>query len=447
LIQSLLAFVFSLLAFVFVLGVLVFVHELGHFLVARMLGVRVITFCIGMGPKLFKFRRGDTEYAIAAFPIGGYVKMAGENPDEPKTGAHDEFMSRSKWDRFRILVAGPVMNIVLSVGLMTVVLAQGAEVPIFEDDPVDVGVVTKASPAERGGIQAGDRIVKVGSQRVATWEQFLLSIGGRADRDVPITLLRQGRETVVTVRPEAQTRMQIGDIGVLPNVHPSIPSIEANGPAAKAGVKVNDVVLALNGEPIVFSWQLSAAIRKHPDEPITLKVERDGAPLDIVVTPRRQGEIGLIGIGIKDPVKLVDPGLLSAVMLSIESNVRFAGLIFNTIGGLLTRETSPKQLMGPVAIAKLSGEFALAGWIALATFMASLSLNLGLINLLPIPVLDGGHIFIMAVEGLVRRDLSMKMKERLMLAGFVVLMVLMVTVVYNDLSRISWFERLMPGSR
>jgi regulator of sigma E protease len=447
LIQSLLAFVFSLLAFVFVLGVLVFVHELGHFLVARMLGVRVITFCIGMGPKLLKFRRGDTEYAIAAFPIGGYVKMAGENPDEPKTGAHDEFMSRGKWDRFRILVAGPVMNIILSVGLMTIVLAQGAEVPIFEDDPVDVGVVTKASPAERSGIQAGDRIVKVGSQRVATWEQFFLAIGGRADRDVPITLLRQGRETVVTVRPEAQTRMQIGDIGVLPNVHPSIPSLEANGPAAKAGVKVNDVVLALNGEPIVFSWQLSAAIRKHPDEPIILRVERAGAPLEIVVTPRRQGEIGLIGIGIKDPVKLVDPGLLGAVKLSIERNVQFAGLIFNTIGGLLTRETSPKQLMGPVAIAKLSGEFAAAGWIALATFMASLSLNLGLINLLPIPVLDGGHIFIMAVEGLVRRDLSMKMKERLMLAGFVVLMVLMVTVVYNDLSRISWIERLMPGSR
>jgi regulator of sigma E protease len=438
----------SLLAFVFVLGVLVFVHELGHFLVARMLGVRVITFCIGMGPKLLKFRRGDTEYAIAAFPIGGYVKMAGENPDEPKTGAHDEFMSRSKWDRFRILAAGPVMNIILSVGLMTIVLAQGAQVPIFEDDPVDVGVVTKASPAERGGIQAGDRIIKVGSQRVATWEQFFLAIGGRADRDVPITLLRQGRETVVTVRPEAQTRMQIGDIGVLPNVHPSIRSLlEANGPAAKAGVKVNDVVLALNGEPIVFSWQLSAAIRTHPDEPITLKVERDGAPLEIVVTPRRQGEIGLIGIGIQDPFKLVKPGPFGALKLSIERNVQFSGLIVRTIGGLLTRETSPKQLMGPVAIAQMSGDFAAAGWIALCTFMASLSLNLGLLNLLPIPVLDGGHIFIMAVEGLVRRDLSMKMKERLMMAGFVVLMVLMVTVVYNDLARISWFERLMPGSR
>jgi regulator of sigma E protease len=437
----------SLIAFIFVLGVLVFVHELGHFLVARLLGVRVITFCIGMGPKLLKFTRGGTEYAIAALPIGGFVKMAGENPDEPRTGAADEFLPRPKWDRFRILIAGPVMNILLSVVLMTVVLAQGAQVPIFENDPVDVAVVTKGSPAERGGIKPGDRIIKVGSQRTATWEDFFLAIGGRADREVPITLLREGRETVVTVKPEAQTKLRIGDIGVLPRVHPSIRSLEANGPAAKAGLKTGDVVLALNGEPISFSGQLSAEIRKHPEELITLTVERAGAAIDVQVTPRRQGGIGLIGIGIQDPYRTVQPGLLGAVKLSVTSNVKFGGLIVQTLRGLLTRETSPAQLMGPVAIAQMSGDYAAAGWIALVTFMATLSLNLGLLNLLPIPVLDGGHIFIMAVEGLVRRDLSMKMKERLMLAGFVVLMLLMVTVVYNDLTRISFFDRFIPGSR
>jgi regulator of sigma E protease len=438
---------YSLLAFVFVLGVLVFVHELGHFVVARMLGVRVITFCIGMGPKLLKLRRGETEYAIALLPIGGYVKMAGENPDEPQTGAADEFLSRPKWDRFRILIAGPVMNVALSLVLMTVVLAQGAQVPIFESDPVDVAVVTKGSPAERGGIRPGDRIIKVGSQRTDTWEDFLIAIGGRADRDVPVTLLRQGRETVVTVRPEAVTKMRIGDIGVLPDVHPSIRSIEANGPADKAGFKVDDVVLALNGEPIVSSGQLSSEIRKHPDEQIALTVQRAGATLDIQVVPRRQGEIGLIGIGILDPFRTIQPDLLGAAKLSLERNVQFAGLIFQTLRGLLTRETSPSQLMGPVAIAQMSGDRAAAGWIPLFTFMAMLSLNLGLMNLLPIPVLDGGHIFIMTVEGLARRDFSLKMKERLMLAGFLVLMLLMVTVMYNDLARISFFDRLWPGSR
>ena len=438
---------YSILAFVFVLGVLVFVHELGHFLVARALGVRVITFCIGMGPKILKVVRGGTEYAVAILPIGGYVKMAGENPDEPHTGAADEFLTRPKWDRFRILIAGPAMNIVLSLVLMTVVLAQGAQVPIYESDPVDVAVVTKGSPAERGGIVPGDRITKVGSQRTATWEDFFLAIGGRADRDVPITLLREGREMVLTVKPEAQTKMRIGDIGVLPKVHPSIRSVEANGPADKAGLKAGDVVLSLNGEPIVFSGQLSAEIRKHPEEAITLAVQRGAESLDISVTPRRQGEIGLIGIGIQDAFRTVQPDLLGAVKMSVERNIQFAGLIVQTLHGLATRETSPSQLMGPVAIAQMSGDTAAAGWIPLFSFMAMLSLNLGLLNLLPIPVLDGGHIFIMAVEGLVRRDLSMKMKERLMLAGFVVLMALMVTVMYNDLARISFFDRFIPGGR
>jgi regulator of sigma E protease len=438
---------YSLAAFIFVLGVLVFVHELGHFLVARMLGVRVVTFCIGMGPKLLKLKRGDTEYAIAAFPIGGYVKMAGENPDDAQTGARDEFLSRPKWDRFRILMAGPVMNIILSVGLMWVVLAQGAQVPVFLDAPVDIGVVTKGSPAERGGIRAGDRIIKVGSSGVATWEQFYMTIGGRAEREVAITLLREGREAVVKVTPEAQTKMRIGDIGVLPNVHPSIRTVEPKGPADKAGIKAGDVVLAVNDEPITFQWQLSAAIRRFPEKPITLRVERAASPVDLVVTPRRQGNVGVIGIGIQDPFRVVQPGPLGAFKLSIERNIEFAGLIVTTLGGLFTRETSPRQLMGPLAIAQLSGDYAAAGWLALFTFMASLSLNLGLINLLPIPVLDGGHLFIMAVEGLVRREFSLKMKERLMLAGFFVLMLLMVTVVYNDLTRFSWFERLMPGGR
>ena len=436
----------SLVAFVFVLGVLIFVHELGHFLMARWLGVRVVTFCIGMGPKLLKWRRGETEYALAAFPIGGYVKMAGENPDDPQTGAKDEFLSRPKWDRLRILTAGPLMNILLAVVFTTVVVAQGAQVPIFESDPVDVAVVTKDSPAERGGVLPGDRIVKVGRQKTPTWERFYLAIGTRAERDVPITLLREGRELTLTVRPEAQTKMRIGDIGVLPKVHPGIASVEAGGPADQAGLKANDVVLALDGEPIVFSGQLSAEIRKHPEEAITLTIERAGATLEIPVTPRRQGKIGLIGIGIQDPYRTIKPGPLGSLKLSLERNVEYSGLIFQTIAGLLTRETSANQLMGPVAIAQMSGDYAAAGWIALLTFMASLSLNLGLLNLLPIPVLDGGHIFIMALEGIARRDFSLKAKERLMLAGFLVLMVLMVVVVYNDLARLSLFDRFSVGN-
>ena len=435
----------SLVAFVFVLGVLVFVHEFGHFLVARWLGVRVITFSIGFGPKLLKFRRNDIEYCISAFPLGGYVKMAGENPDEPLSGDPGEFLARSRWDRFRILVAGPLMNILLAVLLMWIVNAQGAQVPAFQDAPVVIGAVNPKSPAELGGIKPGDQITKVGSQPVATWEDFYLAIGGRANREVPITLLREGRDTVITVTPIGQTKMQVGDIGVLPNVHPSISAMEHDGPAETAGIKAGDVVLAANGETIVFSGQLSTEIRKFPGVPMTLRVARNGSPLDIRVTPRRQGTVGVIGITIQDEFKVVQPGVIGALKMSIDRNIQFAGLIARTLGGLFTRETSPSQLMGPVAIAQLSGDYAALGWMALFTFMASLSLNLGLLNLLPIPILDGGHVFIMAIESVARRDLSLKVKERMLMAGFVALMLLMVTVVYNDLSRLTWFSRFMPG--
>lgn len=437
----------SLLAFVFVLGVLVFVHELGHFLVARWLGVRVLTFAIGFGPNLFKITRGGIDYCIKAFPLGGFVKMAGENPDEARSGAPDEFLSRGKWDRFRILVAGPVMNMALSVVLMWVVLMQGAQVPAFHDDPVVVGEVTSGSAADQGGIRPGDRITKVGSVTVATWEQFYLTIGGRADRDVPVTLLREGRELVLQVKPVAVGRLEVGDIGVLPDVHPSISTVEPNGPAENAGLQKDDVLLAVNGVRTTFSGQVSGEIRKYPEQPISISVARGDQTRDITVTPRRQGDIGVIGIGIADAFDVIQPGPVGAFTMSLERNVQFAGLIVQTLAGLFTRETSPRQLMGPVAIAQLSGDFAAAGWLALFTFMASLSLNLGLLNLLPIPVLDGGHIFIMSLEAVARRDFSMKMKERLMLAGFVVLMVLMVTVVVNDLSRIPLIERFMSGSR
>jgi regulator of sigma E protease len=436
----------SIVAFVFVLGVLVFVHELGHFLVARWLGVRVITFSIGFGPKLLKFRRNDIEYCISAFPLGGYVKMAGENPEEPLSGSPGEFLAHSRWDRLRILVAGPVMNIVLAVALMWVVLAQGAHVPAFLDAPVVVGAVSPKSPAEQGGITPGDRITKVGSQSVATWEDFYLAIGGRANRAVPITLLREGRDTVITVTPVGQTRMQVGDIGVLPIIRPSVSVIEPGSPAATAGIMVGDVVTAANGETITAINQLSATISKFPDVPMTLGIARSGVPIHVTVTPRRKGSTGVIGIRMDPEFNVVHPGIVGALVMSVERNYQFGGLIARTLGGLFTRETSPTQLMGPVAIAQMSGDFAALGWIAFVTFMASLSLNLGLLNLLPIPILDGGHIFIMAIESVARRDFSLKVKERMMMAGFVALMLLMVTVVFNDLARFSWFSRIIPGA-
>ena len=442
----------TLVAFAFVLGVLVFVHELGHFLAAKRVGIRVLKFQLGFNPTIFSFKYGDTEYSIGALPLGGYVKMAGETPEEASLAqdrAPDpgEFMSKTKWQRFQVLVAGPVMNLLLAVVVLAVVLYQGAEVPAYEDQPPVVGTVGAGSPAEKAGVQPGDRMTAVGGSRVETWKDFLISIGTRPNRETPITFVRSGAEMTRTVTPTAaaDSRFEIGDIGVFPDVHPRVwPTVNQGEPGDRAGIKPGDVILAVDGQPITFREQLIDVISKHADQPVTITIQREDGRHEIRVTPERRGDHGALGIYLANATISVKPGVLEALRMSVRENVEGAGLIFRTVWGLLTRETSPKQLLGPVGIAQLSGEFARVGWIALLGLMANLSLNLGLVNLLPIPVLDGGHIFIMAVEGVARRDFSVRVKEKMLLAGFVVLMMLMVTVIYNDLTRISWIERLMP---
>jgi regulator of sigma E protease len=284
----------------------------------------------------------------------------------------------------------------------------------------------------------------VGGDQVDTWEDLFIAVGTRADRDVPVTLLRSGQTQTLNVRPVPETRFEVGNIGVLPDINPIVASVIAGEPAERAGLMAGDVVLAVNGERMVTRTQLIDAISRNGGREIELTLERKGEQLQVRATPDQRGDRGMLGIYVTEPTRTFQPGPLEAIQLSVERNIEFSALIFRTLGGLVMGETSPRQLMGPVAIAQLSGESAEAGWIALFTLMASISLNLGLLNLLPIPVLDGGHIVIMALEGIARRDFSMAVKEKMLLAGFVLLMVLMVTVIYNDLTRISWIERLMP---
>jgi regulator of sigma E protease len=434
----------TLLAFAFVLGVLVFVHELGHFLMARWHGVRVLVFSLGFGPKLLKVKRGDTEYAVSAIPLGGYVKMAGENPEEQRTGAPDEFLSKSKWQRFQILIMGPAMNVALAIVLLWVVLMQGDQVPAYQDQPVVIGLVNAESPAARVGLRAGDLILRVDDDETPAWNDFFLAVGTKANRDVQLTVVRDGREERLTVRPEPQTRFEFGDIGVLPDVYPSIESVFPGDPAEQAGLKAGDRILAISGRRVVFSRHVQEQIAQHAGKPMEVRVSRGGQEQTITVVPKQQNSGGWIGIRIQNETRMFQPGPLQALGLSVERNIESSGLILETLWGLITGETSPRQLMGPVGIAQLSGESAEAGWVVLFGMMAMISLNLGLLNLMPIPVLDGGHILIMGLETIARRDFSIQVKEKMFLAGFVLLMVLMVTVIYNDLTRISWIERLMP---
>ena len=442
----------TLLAFLFVLGVLIFVHELGHFVMARRVGVRVLKFSLGFGPRLVGFTRGDTEYVISAVPLGGFVKMAGENPDDPRSGRDDEFLSKSKWERFQILIMGPLMNLILAVVVTAGVLMNGADIPAYQSKPPVVGHVTSDSPAAKAGIQRGDRIVTVAGRDVDTWEQFFINVGTRAGREIEIGVLRNGKQLTVRATPAPQTKFEIGDIGVFPDTHPLVGALLPGGAAEKAGLKAGDAIHRVDGAPITLPQQLISAVSKKANTPVTIAIVRDGSPLDVTVVPEANAGrcpslptgTGCIGISIGEEVTRIKPGPIDAIVMSVKRNYESAGLIFMTIGQLITRETSTRQLMGPLAIAELSGQSAEQGLVALFALMASISLNLGLLNLLPIPVLDGGHIFIMALEGLARRDFSLRVKEKMFLAGFAVLVMLMVTVIYNDLTRIPIFERLMP---
>jgi regulator of sigma E protease len=433
----------TLLAFAFVIGVLVFVHELGHFLAARRVGIRVLTFSIGFGPRLFGFNRGGTDYVVAAVPLGGFVKMAGETAEEKPSGKPDEFLSKSKWERFQVLIMGPVMNLLLAVVVLAFVLYQGADVPAYRDMAPVIGAMEQDSVAARAGLEPGDLILRVDGRAVPTWDDLLIDIGGKARREVSLQVERDHRVFDVQLVPAAQGQYEVGDIGVMPKTHPRVRSVVPGDPAEKAGVQPGDIVLAVNDQPISFAHQLSQEIDKHTGQEIDLRVDRGGRTVDLHVTPVKRGAIGMIGIGISDEVKRIEPGALEAVRMSLVQNWQTTGLIFRTLAGLFTGATSPKQLMGPVGIAQLSGESAQNGFIPLLGLMASISLNLGLLNLMPIPVLDGGHILILLLEGLTRRDFSTRVKERMLVAGFVLLMLLMVTVIYNDLTRIAWVEHLM----
>ena len=232
----------TLLAFLFVLGVLVFIHELGHFLLARYNGVKVLTFSLGFGPKILKFQRGDTEYCISIIPLGGYVKMAGENPEDKPSGDDDEFLSKSKWQRFQILIAGPAMNLILAVVLLAVVLMQGADVLAYLDRPATVGAVQPGSPAETAGIRPGDTILKLGTADVRTWEHLDMAVAARPEREVDVVVMREGREERLKIRPDltelrtrGNARFEVGTIGVLPDVNPSVQSLQPGSPSEAAG--------------------------------------------------------------------------------------------------------------------------------------------------------------------------------------------------------------------
>jgi regulator of sigma E protease len=420
-----------------VLGIIIVIHEFGHFAVAKFFKIKVETFSVGFGPRLVGFRRGETDYRISALPLGGYVKMSGENPGDTITGDPREFLSKPKWQRFLVAAAGPLMNIILAFVLLTGLLMYGTEVPEFFNNEAVVGIVTPNSPAAAAGIQLNDHIVSMNGKDKPNWQDIGLIIGTNPARVIPIVLERNGERVETAITPKVDERYGTGEAGMGPLVRTIVRTVNAGYPAEKAGMMPNDEIVAVNGIDLRTNGKsIQETIQGIPEATFPLTVIRDGKPLDLQVSPIVEGGKRLIGIGVQYPTVLIKLGFTDAISKSVEMNSENAALIFQVLGRLFKREASLKQLDGPIGIVRASGQAAEVGMAALITLTAAISLNLGLVNLLPIPILDGGVMLLLLIETLMGRDLSLRIKERIVQVSMVFLLLMMVVVLYNDVLKL-----------
>jgi regulator of sigma E protease len=429
----------SLLAVVVVLGVMIVVHEFGHFAVAKLCGVRVEVFSVGFGKRLFGIRRGETDYRVSLLPLGGYVKMAGENPMEERKGDPREFLSRPRWQRFLIAVAGPAMNLVLAVGLLTGVYMVRYEIPAYLQGPAVIGWVDQGTPVASAKLQSGDRIVRLDGVPNPTWQDVELKVLINPSQAIPITVQR-GAETIsTTVVPETVGVDRTGgNMGWYPARPVEVAVIDPNLPGAKAGLQLGDQITRLNEAGMHCVEELLAYLAANKDKPVQVAVLRDGKTLDFTVTPVLSMVDGepryRLGFQSREKMTVEKLPFLAALTQSLVENKRYSSLFVEVVQKVVQRKVSVRQFEGPIGIAAASGEAAMQpGWIPLLSLTALISLQLGILNLLPIPILDGGMILLLLIEGTIRRDISMRIKERIYQLAFVFLVLFVGLVIYNDL--------------
>ena len=424
------------------LGVMVFVHEWGHFVAARICGVRVDVFSLGYGNRIFGWKRGNTDYRVSVFPLGGYVKMSGDNPAEERTGAPDEFLAKSRWRRLFIIVAGPFMNFVLAFALLCGLYTIGMPVPAYTHRAAQVIGIIPGSPAEKAGIRPGDTIVAIDGAKVSNWDQALSAPGIVPGHEISFDLQRAG----ATVHVKETVPQDLSDgFNILgcPHQRVLVDSVTPGDPAAKAGVKSGDELLSVNGQPVVNPDILTAAVRQSDGKPLTIGVSHKGKEFAMPMTPvyadpgDRGGKRWIIGAAFApgDTVRESYP-FLKAAEHSWTKNATIAKEIIWVFGGLFSGRVSIKDLSGPVGIVKVSVQAAKLGFAEYIIFMAFLSVNLGILNLLPIPILDGGHVLMLAIEGSLRRDLSLVVKERFVTVGLVFLLAVFGFVIVHDVVRL-----------
>ena len=439
--------------FLIVLGVLVAFHEFGHFLAARWVGVKVLKFSLGFGPKIFGKTVGDTEYLISVFPLGGYVKLFGEDASET-ISQKDQLQSFSHQglpQKMLIVAAGPGFNFLLTYLIFTIWLAAGSPlfVPTFQDITPQVEALKPGSPADQAGFQVGDRIIGANEEDVSTYAELSDAVQASHGRPMTIDVLRGEKTKTLFVTPTEQPNPQDSEdplytLGI-EAYPPLVGEVMPNTPAMQAGLEKDDRILEIDGQPI-YTWsQMTEIVRKSAGQSLTMTVERRSQTLSILITPTaeerttEEGEsqtIGKIGIMLSGRSVMQASSPFMAPLEGLHATWKWAELTVIGVYKLLVGEISTKNIGGPIMIASVSGEHAEQGISNLIFLIAVLSMNLGILNLLPIPILDGGHLFFFACEGILGRPLGERSREIAQQVGIVLLFSIMIYATWNDIARL-----------
>jgi regulator of sigma E protease len=431
------SFITDAVVVVLVLGLMIFVHELGHFLAAKYFGVRVLVFSLGFGKRLLHLTRGDTDYRISALLFGGYVKMAGDDPSANRQGDPGEFLAKPRWQRFVVVVMGPIMNILLALVLLTCLYKFHFQKPAYQEEAARLGAVEADSPAARIGLMPGDLIVRLDGLQNPTWEDVEIKILTTVGEAMRLEVERDGKTLDLTLTPRAEGPSRIGYAGWYPYAPGVIDKVEPGLPASQAGLRTGDQIVGVDGRKILYWPRVAFLLQSGKGKPVQLSILRDGrefvTTLTLVLTDVMGEKRWRIGVSFHNDMIVKKLPWGTAITAAFQDNLRNCLATFDVLGKILTRRMSTRSLAGPIGIAQLSGEAYRAGLSELVMLVAFISLQLGIFNLLPIPVLDGGVILLLLIEGLIRHDLSVEAKEKFVQAGIVFLLLLAVFVMYNDI--------------
>ncbi|HLG95264.1 MAG TPA: RIP metalloprotease RseP [Bryobacteraceae bacterium] len=426
--------------FLVLIGVMILIHEFGHYWAARFFDVKVETFSFGFGPRLFGFKKGETDFRFAALLFGGYVKMAGEQPGDESASDPRSFLQKPRWQRMIIAFAGPAMNVLLAIVILTgLFMVRFPKIP-STPSPV-VGYVLPDSPAAKAGVHEGDRIVQIGDTADPTWEDISMKEAASAGHPLTVWIARDGQRERVSVTPALDPKTGTGFAGWGEESDIEIASVLPGKPASHAGLKTGDIIVSVNGQPVRSTPKLRDVITSTGGKPVEIVYSRNGQTHTVQVTPAMSNAEGadrwMIGVSLTPRVVFVSLPFPQALAESLRQNGKSTTFIYSFLRGVVERRMSPKSAAGPIGIAQMSGEAAREGPAAYLGLASVLSLNLAIVNLLPVPILDGGVILLLLIEIFMRRDLSLRVKEAALKLGFVFLMAVVAFAIYNDISKLA----------